>query len=132
MSYVSLKVAVPALALGLACGAVLAEDVQEVQVQASRVVSKQDAGRTSSGVPIVDLSLSYGVNLSDLNLATHSGAQEAQRRVTAAAEAACKEIGRQYPHSTPNDRECAKEAADEAMPKVNQLVATAEKNASRG
>jgi len=132
MKCVRFRVAVSAAALGLICGAALAESVQEVQVQATRTVSKKDVGRSPSGVPIVDLSLSYGVNVADLDLSTHSGAKEAERRVNAAAVAACKELGRQYPGATPNDRDCSKEAAAKAMVTVNQLVADAEKSAKHG
>ena len=48
-----------------------------------------------------------------------------------AALAACKEIGHQYPSSMPNDADCAKAAADKAMPKVNDLVAAAGKKAAK-
>lgn len=39
--------------------------------------------------------------------------------------AACQEIGRQYPLSTPSDEACAKAAADKAMIKVRELVVAA-------
>jgi UrcA family protein len=105
---------------------VVAEDMGEVTVQASRVVTKT-VGKTSSGIPIVDVSLSYGVNAKDLDLSSHAGFMEMQKRVNDAAQAACKELSRQYPQSSPDDMECAKTAAAKAMVKVNELAAAAAK-----
>jgi UrcA family protein len=109
-----------------AFGVVLADDMGEVTVQASRVVSKT-VGKTASGIPIVDVSLSYGVSAKDLDLASHSGAMELQKRVSDAAAAACKELSRQYPASTPSDAECVKAATAKAMVKVNEMLAAAAK-----
>ena len=105
----------------------VAEDMGEVTVQASRVVSKF-VGKTSSGVPIEDVSLSYGVRAKDLDLSTHAGAMELQKRVTDAASAACKELSRQYPGSTPSDADCVKAATAKAMVRVDELVAAAKKS----
>ena len=77
------------------------------------------------------MTLSYGVSLAGLNLATSSGATEAARRVTEAAKAACEEIGQGYPRATPSDKECARPATDEGMAKVHQLIAAAEKAAGK-
>ncbi len=105
---------------------VVADDMGEVTVQASRVVTKT-VGKTASGIPIVDVSLSYGVNAKDLDLASHAGAMELQKRVADAARAACKEISRQYPDSTPSDADCEKNATAKAMVRVNELLAAAAK-----
>jgi len=120
------------VAVGLLAGVslsaiVIAEDMGEVTVQASRVVKKV-IGTTSSGVPIEDISLSYGVSTAGLDLSTSAGAAEMQKRIGNAATAACKELGRQYPNSTTSDAECVKKATDKAMAKVNELVASAKKS----
>lgn len=120
-----------AFAVGLLAGvsisaAVMAEEMGEVTVQASRVVKKV-IGTTFSGVPIEEVSLSYGVSTAGLDLATSAGAAELQKRVANAASAACKELGRQFPGSTPTGPECVKNATDKAMVKVNELVAAAKK-----
>ncbi len=107
-------------------GVAVADDMGEVTVQASRVVSKT-VGTTASGIPIVDVSLSYGVSAKDLDLASHSGAMELQKRVADAATAACKELSRQYPNSTTSDADCVKTATAKAMVKVNEMLATAAK-----
>ena len=114
----------------LLCGNLMAQNTPEVKVEATRVVSKTTNDRGPTGFPMKDLSLAYGVSLAGLNLATKSGADEAEKRVNAAAAAACKEIGRQYPDSTPNEDECIKHAAKKAMVKVNDLVLAAEKTAT--
>jgi UrcA family protein len=105
-------------------------EVEEVTVTASRILTETPAGSTTTGVPIVDISLSYGVSYAGLDLASHSGATELEKRVREAAQAACKEITRQRPlvHMTPDDATCAKVATDKAMPKVHELVAAAEKH----
>ena len=103
---------------------------QEVTVQAKRMTSTTLVGRSASGIPIVDISLSYGVSTEGLDLATNSGATALADRVKDAAAAACKEIGQKYPDATPSEADCAKNATHKAMTKVNELVAAAEKSKS--
>ncbi len=102
---------------------------EEITVQARRITSTTVTGRTASGIPIVDVSLSYGVSAEGLDLATNSGATALGDRVKDAAAAACKEIGQKYPDSTPNEAECARDATHRAMVRVNELVTSAEKSA---
>jgi UrcA family protein len=71
--------------------------------------------------------LSYGVSAEGLDLSTHTGAVAFEQRVKDAAEQACKDISRQYPNATPSDADCAKAAADQAMGRVHELIAAAEK-----
>jgi hypothetical protein len=52
---------------------------------------------------------------------------ELQKRVADAARAACKELSRQYPDSTPNDADCEKTATAKAMVHVNEMLAAAAK-----
>jgi UrcA family protein len=126
MSKRVIKVAVGLLA-GVALSAVvIADEMGEVTVQASRVVKKV-LGTTASGVPIENISLSYGVSTSGLDLSSSAGAAEMQKRVSDAAAAACKELGRQYPGTSTSDAECVKKATDKAMARVNELVAAAKK-----
>jgi UrcA family protein len=127
----SIKVVAASAAAALIAGAALAQGVPEVKVQATRIISSamsaKTVGKTSSGVPIQDVTLSYGVNAQGLDLSTNTGAKAFEQRVKDAAEQACKDIGRQYPDSTPSDADCAKAAADQAMVRVNELIAAAEK-----
>jgi UrcA family protein len=105
--------------------AVAQKDAGEVSVTATRIMSSKTVGRTSSGVPIVDVSMSYTVSFQGLNLASAAGAAEAEKRVKDAALSACKDIGRQYPDATPSDAECARITADKAMVRVHEMVAAA-------
>lgn len=121
------KVAAGTLALALIAGSAIAQQLAEIEVTAFRHVTTTPAGRTTSGIPITDLSLDYHVSLGDLDLSTNSGADAAAKRVNSAADRACKELGRQFPNSTPSDKACAKAASDKAMPTLHQMVAAAEK-----
>lgn len=130
MNALLMKVGVGAVALILG-GAAIAQSTPEVQVIASRGVTTKPAGRSSSGIPILDVSLSYGVSIADLDLATNAGALQAERRVQSAAKKACTELGRQFPVSGTSNADCTKEAADKAMLKVHDLVAAAKASANR-
>jgi UrcA family protein len=120
---------VAVVASGFLAGLAAAQNAEEVTVTASRVLTEAPAGHTASGIPINDISLSYGVSYAGLDLASHSGAVALEKRVHDAALAACKEIARQKPldHLTPDNASCASTAADKAMPRVHELVAAAEK-----
>lgn len=120
-----------AAALALLSGIASAQTPEEIKVEATRPVSTKIVGKSTSGVPIVEYSVSYGVSLVGLNLSTNSGAVEAERRVHEAAVAACKEISRQYPlvQQAPGE-DCAKTASDKAMIKVREMVAAAEKSST--
>jgi UrcA family protein len=98
----------------------------EVTVQASRA-TRTTIGRTPSGIPIQDVSLSFGVSTEGLDLTTASGRQELEKRVSDAAMEACSRLGRQFPQSTPSDSECARSATNKAMAQVQQLEAAAKK-----
>lgn len=116
-----------AVAAALIGGIAVAQNLQEITVQGTRVLNEKPAGRTTSGLPILDVSLAYGVNLADLDLASEYGPIAAEKRVRDAALAACQELGRKYPLSSPSDDACAKAAADKAMVKVTEMVAAARK-----
>ncbi len=118
------KVSIGFLAAAFTANILLAQQMPEVTVQASRIVEKQ-VGRTSSGLPIVDVSLSYGVSYKGLDLSTSAGVNELEKRVSDAAMKACEELSRQYPMSDTTDAECAKSATNKAMVKVHELAAAA-------
>ncbi len=114
------------LAAGLIGIAVAAEPLGEVTVQASRVM-KTTVGRTSSGIPIVDSTLSYGVSYADLNLTKHADVVTLQTRVKDAAKKACTQLGHLFPVTQfqQTDAECTKAAADKALAKVDELAGAA-------
>lgn len=121
MTNIVIRVAVGLFAVALVSGIATAQQVQEVTVQASRIVEKHTGH-------IIDVSLAYGVSYAGLDLVSHAGVMLLEKRVKDAAQRACKELGRLYPLvGTPSDAECAKTAADKAMVKVRQLAASAGK-----
>jgi len=130
----SIRLVVVSAAMALIGSAAVAQGVPEVKVVATRVISSAisatTAGRSASGIPIKDISLSFSVSSQGLDLSTSSGALAFEQRVKDAAEQACKEIGYQHPDATPSDAECARAAADQALAKVHELVAAAVKSTS--
>lgn len=119
-----------AAASALAADIAVAQNIEEITVQGTRNLKTQVVDRTHN-IPIVDVSLGYGVSTAGLDLASAAGVAELDKRVRGAALAACKEIGRQYPDSTPSDEVCAKTAADKAMVKVREASAAASKGPAK-
>jgi UrcA family protein len=108
----------------------VAQSLNEITVQGTRGMDVKTA-HSPGGVDLQDITMSYAVSLSGLDLALHADVMTLDKRVHDAALAACKEIGQHYPSSKPNDADCAKIAADKAMVKVNELVAAAGKKAAK-
>jgi UrcA family protein len=107
----------------LASGVAAAEEMAQVTVEAARSVQ---VGRTSSGVPIEQITLTRKVGYQDLDLTTQAGATALEKRVKDTAGEACKEIDRLYPLSTPGGASCVKTAVDDAMKQVHAAIAAAE------
>jgi len=124
-----MKVAVGAVASGLVGGIAVAQNqnMDEITVQGTRMVSTKLVGKTSSGIPIIDVSLGYSVIMKGLDLASQAGFLEAEKRVKDVADTACKELAKRYPNGTPSEAECAKAAADKAMVVINGWAALASK-----
>ncbi len=119
-----------AIASACLCSMAAAQNLQEVTVQGTRILSTKTVDHNAStGSPILDVSVSYGVRVADLDLASHYGPMQLEKRVRDAATAACKEIGQKYPDATPSEELCAKAAADKAMVTVHELVAVAKASA---
>lgn len=123
------KLSIGMLSASLACGFVTVasaqEKIEEIPVQAKRVPSTQEVGRTSTGVTIVGISLAYDVSLKDLDLSNPGGMRVAEKRINDAALSACREIGRQYPQATPDDKTCAKDAAKKATTELHNRATAA-------
>ncbi len=114
------------------CGAVVAQNLEEVTVKATRILNTKTVDRSAStGNPILDVSVSYGVRVADLDLASNYGPIQLEKRVHDAALAACQDIGRRYPDATPSEQECARVAADKAMVTVREMVAVAKATAKK-
>ena len=114
------------LATSIGAGSALAQTTPEVTVTSTKAVEKT-VGKTYTGVPIVDVSLSYGVSTKGLDLTSSNGRAEFEKRVSDAATEACQELGKRYPGSTPTDAQCAKAATEKAMAQVHQVEDAATK-----
>lgn len=74
-------------------------------------------------------SLVSRVSYADLNLATHSGAIELEKRIKHTAQAVCLQLQKLYPNSVDTDPSCAQAATKNAMVQANKAIAAAEKSA---
>ena len=97
------------------------EPMPEVVVEASRLVSATVTGKSSSGIPINQVSMGYTVTAQGLDIGTPIGARAFEARLGDAAVAACRDLGRRYPNSGTSDAECVKDATDRAIAKARQL-----------
>jgi UrcA family protein len=111
----------------LATGITVAEQLDAINVMGTRSIDVQVERDTNGTASYKIFSLTYGVKIAGLDLTTAAGAADLEKRVNDAALAICKEIGRQYPESTPNDELCAKQAAKKSMVKAHQLIDAARK-----
>jgi UrcA family protein len=94
--------------------------LETVTVTGSRAVSEEVVGKSRIGADIREVSVTYRVNVADLDLASSAGKAEVERRVKAAASAACKDLDRlTFDNPTsPDDAPCVKKAVDKAMATV--------------
>ncbi|HMK87901.1 MAG TPA: UrcA family protein [Steroidobacteraceae bacterium] len=99
-----------------------AQDLKEVTVQAKRMLTTQIVGRTATGIPITQISMSYTVSLAGVDLSTQAGVQEIENRINDVALTACKDISSKYPTAEPSDAECAKIAAKKPLAQLHQMA----------
>jgi UrcA family protein len=99
----------------------LAQQAPEVVVEAPHVATTTE----KNGRELY--SLVYRVNYADLNLATHSGAVELEKRVKDSATKACAQLRKLYPLSEDTNPPCVDKATKNAMTQANQAIAAAEK-----
>jgi UrcA family protein len=94
--------------------------LETVTVTGSRAMSEKTVDVSTIGADVREVSLSYRVNVRDLDLATSAGVAELEKRVKATATAACKELRRLSfgDPASPDDATCVKRAVDEAMATV--------------
>ncbi len=108
-------------------GAAQAQELEEVVVEAHHVVTTKQVGRTSSGIPIVEMSVSYRVSTEGLDLSKHADMELMEKRVKDAALSACKDISHEWPFAAPSDEECARDAAHKPLEKVHEFAHAAGK-----
>ena len=96
-------------------------------VEAPHVSKTTQPGPMGRKIPA--MSIAYKVNYSDLNLATHSGAMELEKRIKASATEACNQLAQLYPNTTEGEVPCVAGAIKNAMAEASKLIAAAEKGA---
>lgn len=118
-------VALAAIA-GLALGGVsVAQQLPEVIVEAPHLEKTTLTGPMGRKMPA--MSISYRLNYGDLNLATHSGAVELEKRIKETATKACEQLRKLYPDSIEGNPPCVEGAVKAAMVQANKAIAAAEK-----
>jgi len=125
---------VTALAFALTSAAAVAQDKSsEVTIVATQQVELA-AGRTNGGQRVEVAQLSRVVSYADLNIATHSGATELEKRINNAARAVCKKLEVLYPSGTSHglgSGSCVADATKDAMAKARVAIAAAESAAAQ-
>ena len=103
----------------LASLSVSAQQVEELTVRAAREVT---VGKTSTGVPITEITVESRVSFGDLNLTTDEGVRELESRIRDAAASSCRDIVVQFPVQGSSDAECIRRAVKGAMTEARQFI----------
>jgi UrcA family protein len=72
-------------------------EMPKITVEADHVVQKRQVGRTYTGIPIEEVSLTRHVGFRDLDLNSPSGRAELDKRINDVAKEACKQLQQLYP-----------------------------------
>ena len=118
---------VAAAAVLLAVASAAAQDNEQITIVAPHAVQHKQVGRTYTGIPIEQISLSHRVGFSDLDLTKPADVAILKKRVEAAALQGCKELDKLYPldNLSPSNKSCANSARETAMQQVDAAVAAA-------
>ena len=102
----------------------LAQPMPQVIVEAPHIEKSIQTGLVGQRKEV--LSIVYKVDYSDLNLATHSGAVELQKRIKDSATQACQQLAKLFPETSEGDTPCVQGAVKNAMLQANKFIAAAE------
>jgi UrcA family protein len=116
-----LAVAVPVAACML-WGNVLAQPLEEIVVEGSPIV-KELSKETPAAPGYYKVAMSSRVSYADLDLAKPADVAKLESRIKEAATVVCDKLGKAYPESGPNTKECAKRAADKSMTEAKKIIA---------
>lgn len=114
-------------AFALAALPAIAQDYDDgeddIVVEASGVVRERTGRRSSSGIPIDELTVQCLVTSSDLDLRYDADIDELYRRIDYTVREACNEIERAS-QGVPitSERECVREARRDAMGQAEALI----------
>jgi UrcA family protein len=123
MSRKFLVLAVPVVAC-MALGNVLAQPVEEFVVEASPITKEGKADSASPAPGYYKIMMSSRVSYADLDLAKPADFATLELRINEAAKVVCEKLGKAYPDSGPETKECAKRAADKALTEARKVAAS--------
>ena len=118
-----LAVAMP-LAACMAWSNVLAQPLEEIVVEATPIVKESKADTASPAPGYYKVVMSSRVSYADLDLAKPTDVAKLEWRINEAATVVCEKLGKAYPDSGPNTKECAKRAADKALAEARKVTAS--------
>jgi UrcA family protein len=98
---------------------------EQITVGTPRTVHRQFVGRSASGVPIEELSLTRHISYADLNLNNPADRNELARRITFAVNRACTQLDNLYPDSVfppVYDHDCRAQASNEGMAQMRAVL----------
>jgi UrcA family protein len=123
-----------AIALATASAAAVAQQTDQTpnaKIEAGKV--QETMVRVSyTGIPIDRVQVDLPVSYANLDLTTPSGAAELKRRVTEAANEACKQVDEADPIdlSDTDDFSCVRAATDGALKQVKAVIVAARTNSA--
>ena len=121
--------AILAAGLCLTAAALAADPLPTITIGAG-VMTKEDIGRSASGIPMEKVTLTHRVSYADLDLATDAGAAALEKRVRQTARTACQQLDELYPTESKDERECTGAAIAGASAQVTSAIAAARREAS--
>jgi UrcA family protein len=115
---------------GSPAGADEPQDADEIVVLFERAAVRSgapvttSAGKTATGMPVVETEIRHRIRFDDLDLATEAGAAALVERVRAVAREGCAELDKLYAPAA-SDASCTRKAVSEAMPQIDAVIAAA-------
>lgn len=111
-------------------GITMAQQSPEIVVEAPHRPANVAKTAPGSKELLPEVSVSHRVKYSDLDLSTHSGAVELEKRIRDSATEACQQLSKLYPGSTQGEgkESCVDGAVKKAMEQANKAIAAAEKS----
>lgn len=103
---------------------VLAQELDEIVVEGSPIVKEGKAETASPAPGYYKVVMSSRVSYADLDLAKPADVATLERRINEAAMVVCDKLGKAYPESGPETKECAKRAADKALAEARKVAAS--------
>jgi UrcA family protein len=109
----------------------MAQQTPEIIVEAARPAAPATQVSPGSKEKLPAVSLVSRVSYSDLDLSTHSGAVELEKRVKNSATEVCQQLLKLYPGSTEGETSCVQGTVKSGMAQANKAIADAEKAAKK-